>query len=142
MSRSNSHTPNATAERTEIAIAVVQRGGEFLIGQRPNGAALAGYWEFPGGKIDPGETAEEAAYRECLEETGLEVCVSGRYPTVDYSYPHGLVRLHFFACTSVAERRPLPKRFRWVAAAELGAYQFPPANAALLERLCSQPAGD
>lgn len=52
-----------------IAIAVVQRGEQFLIGQRPLGVALAGLWEFPGGKVLPGESPEAAAVRECQEET-------------------------------------------------------------------------
>ena len=56
---------------TSIAVAVVEHEGRVLIGQRPPGTALAGYWEFPGGKIGAGERAEEAARRECLEETGL-----------------------------------------------------------------------
>lgn len=131
-------TPNAAAEPTAIAVAVVQRGGEFLIGRRPDGATLAGYWEFPGGKVAPYEKVEAAACRECLEETGLEVRVSGKYSSVEYSYPHGPVRLHFFACTPTAQQRPLPERFRWVAAAQLRAYRFPPANAALLEQLCDR----
>ncbi len=48
---------NSSVERVEIAIAVVERDGEYLIGQRPEGATLAGYWEFPGGKVEPGESA-------------------------------------------------------------------------------------
>lgn len=56
---------------TPIAIAVVQHADQFLIGQRPAGLVLSGYWEFPGGKIQLGETPEAAAVRECLEETGL-----------------------------------------------------------------------
>src|SRR4029079_19393384 len=57
---------------TPIAIAIVEHSGSFLVGRRPEGAALAGLWEFPGGKIEPGETAEEAAGREWLVETGLD----------------------------------------------------------------------
>ncbi len=66
--------------RVEIAIAVVERDGQFLIGLRPEGESLAGYWEFPGGKLDPGEQAADAARRECLEETGLEVRIVGDVP--------------------------------------------------------------
>ena len=135
MSRSPTHSSQAAAQ--QIAVAVVERRGQYLSGLRPDGATLAGYWEFPGGKVAPGETAEQAACRECLEETGLEVRVSGQYLTVDYSYPHGPVRLHFFACSPTAQRRPLPERFRWVATSQLHEYRFPPANAALLEQLLS-----
>ncbi len=54
---------------TRIAIAVVEHDGNFLIGLRPSGAVLGGLWEFPGGKVEPDETPEAAAARECLEET-------------------------------------------------------------------------
>src|SRR5437764_2006476 len=58
---------------TPIAVAVVEKDGHFLVGQRPEGVSLAGLWEFPGGKIEPGESPEAAAVRECLEETGVDV---------------------------------------------------------------------
>ena len=64
---------------TAIAIAVVQDGERFLIGQRPPEKPLAGYWEFPGGRVEPGEMPGDAAVRECLEETGLHVVVEGSY---------------------------------------------------------------
>jgi mutator protein MutT len=120
---------------------VVERGGKFLIGLRPDGAPLAEVWEFPGGKIVPGESHAEAACRECLEETGLEVRIAGEYPSVDHDYAHGRVRLRFFACVPLAEHRPLPSRFRWVSVAELHDYRFPPANGALLEHLGCRQAG-
>src|SRR5947209_7478611 len=65
---------------TQIAIAVVEQDGRFLVGRRPAGVPLAGLSEFPGGKIEPQETAEAAAVRECFEETGIVVEVTGRYP--------------------------------------------------------------
>ncbi|MBI3839784.1 MAG: NUDIX domain-containing protein, partial [Planctomycetia bacterium] len=61
---------NSHARPVEIAVAVVEGDGKFLIGQRETGVPLAGLWEFPGGKVEPGEPAENAAIRECLEETG------------------------------------------------------------------------
>ena len=96
----------------EIAIAVVEREGQFLIGLRPAGAPLAGYWEFPGGKTAKGETPEDAARRECLEETGVTVRVIGEYPPATFDYPHGRVLLRFFACQAIDRLRPLPPRFR------------------------------
>lgn len=121
------------AAREEIAIAVVERDGRYLIGMREEGAALAGYWEFPGGKIDTSESPETAAIRECLEETGLVVHVTGTYPDAIHDYEHARVRLHFMACAVVSQTRELPGRFRWVPAEELHAYRFPPANRELLE---------
>jgi mutator protein MutT len=127
---------DASAPRVEIAIAVVRdAAGRLLIGQRPAGAALAGLWEFPGGKLLAGETPEAAAVRECLEETGLAVRVVDRYATILHDYPHGRLRLHFFLCAPLGAECRLPARFRWVAAAELGQYTFPDANAPVTERL-------
>jgi mutator protein MutT len=128
-------TRSGSASRQEIAIAVVEQDGKVLIGLRPGGAALAGLWEFPGGKVERGETAAEAAVRECREETGLAVRVVGQYPTAAHDYDHARVRLCFFACAPLEQRSPLPKRFRWVAREELTQYEFPPANAELIELL-------
>ena len=116
----------------QVAVAVVRRGDQFLIGKRPDGTPLEGYWEFPGGKLQPGESAEEAAVRECLEETGVRVKVDGRYPDATYDYPHATICLHFLACTPLDSSHRLPDRFRWVPDVELNRYRFPPANAALL----------
>ncbi len=126
---------HSTSERVDIAIGVVERDGKYLIGLRCEGGPLAGYWEFPGGKVSAGETPEDAACRECLEETGLEVQLTGSYPPADHDYPHCRVRLHFFACAPLAERSQLPSRFRWVSGDELRNYQFPPANRELLDML-------
>jgi mutator protein MutT len=123
----------------EIAVAVVEREGSFLIGLRPEGAPLAGYWEFPGGKLQPGESAAEAAVRECLEETGLAVRVLHEYPAVDHAYAHGSLRLRFFACELACEDTlAADSRFRLVSRNELGNYEFPPANRELLAILQSR----
>lgn len=122
----------------EIAIAVVEHEGCFLIGKRPEGVALAGYWEFPGGKIEAGETPSAAAIRECLEETGLAVEVVGEYPQQVHSYPHGSVRLHFFACRPFDRHAEAHAPFCWVEREELCCYQFPEGNDHLLQLLAAQ----
>lgn len=118
-----------------IAIAVVEHVDRFLIGIRPEGATLAGYWEFPGGKMHPGESPAEAARRECWEETGLDVEITGEYESVEHRYDHARLELHFLAAKPLdpcaAPRAP----FRWVPRLELAHYLFPPANAALIEFL-------
>ncbi len=122
--------------RTEIGVAVVEHEGRFLIGLRPAGGPLAGYWEFPGGKSRDGESPRDAAVRECREETGIRVRVVGEYPTANFDYDHGAVCLHFFACEPVGpSAKSLPARLKWVTREELREHTFPPANAALLEQL-------
>jgi 8-oxo-dGTP diphosphatase len=122
---------------TPIAIAVVEQEGQFLVGQRPAGVPLAGLWEFPGGKIERGETPEAAAVRECLEETGVEAAPLFRYPEHVQAYDHDRVRLHFIACRPQNEKSANPPRepFRWVGRVDLAALTFPAGNAALIELL-------
>ena len=124
---------------TPIAIAVVEHEGCFLIGQRPAGVPLAGLWEFPGGRIEPGETPETAAIRECLEETGLSVEPSFRYPETVQDYDHDRVQLFFIACHLVPGGESRPKSpFQWSAREALGVYKFPQGNRGLLAMLTGQ----
>ena len=120
-----------------VAVAVVEQGGRYLIGQRPADVVLAGFWEFPGGKLRPGESPEEAAVRECREETGLDVLATGRHSTVVERYPHGAVEVTFIMCRPVSSAEELQAPFRWVAAADLPEYRFPSANAALIRQLAA-----
>jgi len=80
-----------------VAAAVILRpGGQVLLAQRPEGKAYAGYWEFPGGKLEPGETPRQALDRELREELGLTVRVAAPWLVQRYRYPHANVELHFF----------------------------------------------
>ena len=120
---------------TQIAIAVVQHGEQFLIGQRPAGVELAGLWEFPGGKLLPGESPEDGAIRECAEETGLSVRSVSRYPEQVQEYAHGTVHLYFIACEPADPAAPPNAPFRWVERRELAEYEFPEGNRFLLALL-------
>ena len=121
---------------TKIAIAVVELDGCLLIGRRPEGKPLAGLWEFPGGKIEPGESAEAAAIRECLEETGIRVEAVLHISSIGHEYDHAAVALEFIACRPVENDHAHPNEpFRWVPRAELAKYEFPPANAEILKEL-------
>ncbi len=112
----------------QIAVAVVLHERRVLIGQRPSTGVLAGYWEFPGGKILPGESPSQAATRECREETGLEIRVGKWLGEADHEYPHGRIRLHFFAGEPVDPTQSPAAPFQWVPLADLSHYDFPPAN--------------
>lgn len=120
---------------TTIAIAVVLHAGRVLIGRRAEGVPLAGYWEFPGGKVLPDETPLAAAVRECREETGLEVQVGALLEEVEHAYPHGQLRLFFYQAEPANASQTPAAPFRWVAIGELSQYDFPPANATILEQL-------
>jgi len=118
-----------------IAVAVVRHGRQVLIGPRPPGKPLAGLWEFPGGKVRPGESARQAAVRECLEETGLRIRITGLEAATRHRYDYGAVRIRFFAAEPI-DPQPLPAEpFRWVPIADLADYRFPPANDVILKRL-------
>ena len=81
----------------EVAAAVLERpDGAFLLAQRPAGKVYAGYWEFPGGKIEPNEPASAALARELHEELGIDIGAAYPWLTRVYTYPHGTVRLRFF----------------------------------------------
>ncbi len=90
---------NASAGRRRIAVvaAVLQQpDGRFLLAQRPQGKVYAGYWEFPGGKVEPGESPLQALQRELHEELGIEVTVAHPWLIREFDYEHADVRLHFF----------------------------------------------
>jgi mutator protein MutT len=122
-----------------IAIAVVRQDEKVLIGLRPEGVPLAGFWEFPGGKVESGESSADAARRECREETGLEVTPLEPYLTETVYYDHGSVKLVFHPCIcNDPERMPTPP-YRWVATADLAQYQFPEGNRRLIAQLTNTP---
>jgi 8-oxo-dGTP diphosphatase len=88
----------ASGERVPVDVAVgvlVDPQGRFLLTSRPEGKVYAGYWEFPGGKVEAGETVEQALARELKEEIGIEIGAAHPWKTEIFDYPHALVRLNF-----------------------------------------------
>ena len=129
------------SEQVRIAIAVVKSSDRFLIGRRPAGKVLAGLWEFPGGKIEQGESDLEAAVRECKEETGLQVTAIGHYLQKEHQYEHANLHLSFVACRLV-KPDGLQTRFSWVPRKELENLEFPVANQQLLDMLRDEISPD
>ncbi|HZX87483.1 MAG TPA: 8-oxo-dGTP diphosphatase MutT [Reyranella sp.] len=118
------------------AVALVDVDGRVLIAQRPEGKSMAGLWEFPGGKVDPGETPEEALVRELSEELGIETATSCLAPIAFAS--HGYETFHLlmpvFACRKW-NGTPQPhegQTLKWVAPMELARYPMPPADLPLI----------
>ena len=100
-----------SADRAPVDVAVgvlIDAQGSFLLTSRPEGKVYAGYWEFPGGKLEAGETVEQALRRELHEELGITIGAVQPWKTEMHDYPHALVRLHFckvFEWTGVFEMR-------------------------------------
>lgn len=81
----------------DVAVGILMKpNGDVLLGQRPEGKPYAGYWEFPGGKVEAGEAIFDALKREFVEELGVEVVSAEPWCGVEYVYPHAHVRLHFY----------------------------------------------
>lgn len=128
---------NSKAEVTVVAIAVVQWDNKVLIGRRPAHATLAGFWEFPGGKVQRGETPAEGAVRECVEETGISIDIVRQLSTTNYDYEHGPVELHFFECRPTLASHPQTPchPFVWLDRQEVSQLKFPPANSEIVRTL-------
>ena len=124
------------AEVVEVVAAVIERDGRYLITRRLQDTHLAGLWEFPGGKIGPGEPPEAALKRELSEELGVTAEVGELLESVDWSYPEKTVHILFFRCAILDEPRPLQgQEMLWIQAAELPSRRFPEADARLIRRL-------
>ena len=81
----------------DVAVGILMRkNGEVLLGQRPQGKPYSGYWEFPGGKVETGESIEAALKREFIEELDITILSQEPWCCVEHVYPHAHVRLHFF----------------------------------------------
>lgn len=129
---------SSIAPPVEVVAAVIERpDGSFLLAQRPAGKAYAGYWEFPGGKVEPGETARHALVRELREELGIEVETAYPWITRVFTYPHATVRLNFFRVTAWSgELHPHEgQQFAWQHPPQVLVTPILPANAPILRAL-------
>jgi 8-oxo-dGTP diphosphatase len=125
--------------RIVVAAAVVERGGAFLVTRRLRGTHLEGLWEFPGGKCESGESQQGCLARELREELGCDALVGVKLLEVAHDYPDRTIELHFFDCDLFGEPQPLlGQEIRWVAATELAALDFPPADEQLIQMLAGR----
>jgi 8-oxo-dGTP diphosphatase len=124
---------------TRVAIAVVESEGAWLVGVRGPDGPLPGYHEFPGGKLNHDESPQDAAVRECEEETGLTVMADETLYECTHDYPHGRIELTFVLCRPVSKGRPAALgRFEWRTARELEGLKFPEANGPVLQLLLTR----
>ena len=125
---------------TEVVAALIWHGERFLACQRPPHKARGLLWEFVGGKVEPGETREQALIRECREELDVTVRVGGIFMELVHEYPDLTVHLTLFHA-GIAEGTPRlleHQALRWITIEEIGQYPFCPADQAILNRLREQ----
>lgn len=122
---------------TEVAAAIIRDGDRFMICRRPAHKARGLMWEFPGGKVEKGETKEQALIRECREELAVTLRVGDVFMEVTHEYPDITVRLTLF---NAEIKEGIPQKLehsdiRWITAKEIDEYTFCPADKEVLEKL-------
>lgn len=126
----------AQKRTVEVVAALLVRGEKFLICRRPENKPRALLWEFVGGKVEAGESKQEALVRECREELGITVRVGEVFCEAEHTYPDIRIRLTLFSCTTEDEPKLLEHSdMRWISPAEIPDYSFCPADGEILRRL-------
>jgi 8-oxo-dGTP diphosphatase len=122
--------------RILVVAAVIEREGRFLVTRRQHGVHLAGFWEFPGGKVADGESHTEALCREIHEELDVNIVVGDLVLETSHDYTDRIVTLVFYRCDLIGTPRPMiGQQMNWVARDELPSLNFPPADDELIRRL-------
>lgn len=121
----------------DVAAGIIFDDGKILIGRRAEGQKAEGLWEFPGGKITPIETPEQAVERELMEELSLEVQVGDFFMENTFTYPYGVIRLHAYKCKCNTRNVVLSvhSQVLWVDASDLLNYDFAPADIPIAEKI-------
>ncbi|MCM3879752.1 MAG: (deoxy)nucleoside triphosphate pyrophosphohydrolase [Vicinamibacterales bacterium] len=121
-----------------VVAAVIERNGEFLVAKRLTGTHLAGYWEFPGGKVHDGETREDALRREIAEELNTAIDGLEEIFHTSHDYADRTIDLYFYRGTLSGTPEPvLGQALRWIKRSDFPALEFPPADAELIALLVS-----
>ena len=119
-----------------VAAGVIEKENKLLITRRPPEAHLSGFWEFPGGKKEEGESLTGCLLREIREELGIKVDIKEEILSARHDDPERSVQIHFFRCLwSGGEIISNGREFQWVERASLGSFSFPPANQLLIRQL-------
>jgi len=119
-----------------VLAAIIERDGRFLVTRRLEGTHLSGFWEFPGGKCEPGESHEECLRRELREELNVDARIGAEILTTEHAYPARTVRLHFRECRIDGDPQPmLGQQMQWVSRSELKDLELPPADRDLIDLL-------
>ena len=129
---------------TEVVAALIWQSDKFMICQRPAHKARGLLWEFVGGKVESGETKEQALIRECQEELAVTLSVGDVFMDVIHEYPDLTVHLTLFNAT-IAEGEPVMLEhndIRWITASEIPNYEFCPADEEILTRIIEQTIGE
>ena len=133
--------PPAAPITIVVAAAVIRHGEAFLVTKRQTGVHLEGFWEFPGGKCEAGETIPDCLAREILEELAVGIRLGEEIFTTTHVYPDRRVELHFLTGSLVGDPAPQQgQEMRWVRRQDLAALPFPPADAELIQRLVADGA--
>lgn len=120
----------------EVTAAIIRQNGKILICQRPAEKNCGLLWEFPGGKIEDGETGEQCIVRECQEELGIALSVERELTDITYEYPDRIVHLHFFLC-NIADGVPEKKEhnaFTWITPDKIDQYEFCSADKGMISK--------
>ena len=119
-----------------VLAAVVERDGRFLVTRRLKDTHLSGYWEFPGGKCEAGESHEACLARELIEELGVRSDIGAELLVTEHAYPSRTVRLHFRRCAIGGDPQPLlGQEMRWITREEMRSLEFPEADRDLIDLL-------
>ncbi len=119
----------------EVCCAIITKGDKILATRRSHGMHLGGFWEFPGGKIEPGETAEECIHREIREELNIEITIENQLEPVEHHYPEKSIRLIPFICKINSGIITLTEHseFRWLAGHEVSSVNWAAADLKVLD---------
>ena len=119
-----------------VTAAVIERGDRVLVTRRLKGTHLEGFWEFPGGKCEPGESLEACLRRELQEELAVDAIIGGELLSTRHTYPDRKVELHFFSAVIAADPvAQIGQQMQWVRRQDLAALNLPPADDELVALL-------